>query len=83
MSRLNNSNSTCNVIIELIGKKYDKLIDELTTRFEKFGRIINIEKAEENNKKSSKAIVIMINYLAEEDNIVIQDYNIVLEIWVF
>jgi hypothetical protein len=50
-------------------------MDELTTSFEKFGGTMNIEKAEEYNKKSSKAMVMMMNYLSEEDNIATQDCN--------
>jgi hypothetical protein len=30
---------------------------------------VNIEKAEEYDKKSSKAMVMIMNYLSEEDNI--------------
>jgi hypothetical protein len=70
-SRLNNSNVTCSTIIESIDEKHDKSIDELTTNFKIFGIIIHIERVEEYDKKSSKAM--MMNFLSDEDNMAPQD----------
>jgi hypothetical protein len=43
---------------------------------------INHDKAEEYDKKSSKAMVVMMNYLSDEDNMATQDCNTAWEMWV-
>jgi hypothetical protein len=82
-SRLNKSNATSSATPESTEKKYNESIDELTSSFEKLGGTINIEKAEEYDKKSSKAVVVMMNYLSPENNMTTQDCNTAWEMWVF
>jgi hypothetical protein len=47
-----------------------------------FGGKMNIQKAEEYDKKSSKAMVMMMNYLSDDDNMATQDCNTAWEMWV-
>lgn len=76
-SRLNESNAISSATPWLTGKKYNESVDELTSSFEKLGRTMNVEKAEEYDKKSSKAMVVMMNYVSPEDNMATQDCNTV------
>jgi hypothetical protein len=49
---------------------------------EKLSRTINIEKDDEYDKKSSRAMVMMMNYLSPEENMAMQECNTAWEIWV-
>jgi hypothetical protein len=44
---------------------------------------MTIDKADEYDKKSSKAMVMMMNYLSDEDNMATQDCNTAWGMWVF
>jgi hypothetical protein len=68
--RINNPNTICGPTMESTGNIHHQLVNKLIIRFKRFSALMNITYAEEYNNKSREAMVMIMNYLLEKNNII-------------